>query len=360
MKKILLIEDTEDVRQSTAEILELANYEIETAENGITGVEKVHEFKPDLIICDIMMPDLDGYGVLHILSKKPETASIPFIFLTAKSERRDIRKGMIQGADDYLTKPFEEVELLDAVESRFKKKALLKEVFTKDLDGLHKFFEDVSTFEDLKDISKDRSLKTYRYKSYVYTEGTPAYMAFFIQTGKVKTYKTNENGKEFVTGIYGQGEFIGYMSLIGGSEEYSESAVVLEDAEICAIPKEDFNKLLYANKSVSEKFISMLSSNLQERELQLMEIAYNSVRQRVARKLVELHDKYTAQSNREGAATNIQITREDLAGMVGTAKETLIRTMSDFREEGLIGSDKKGITILNKDQLSLISAWGNL
>lgn len=359
MKKILLIEDTEDVRESTAEILELANYEIETAENGVTGVEKVNEFKPDLIICDIMMPDLDGYGVLHILSKKPETASIPFIFLTAKSERSDMRRGMIQGADDYLTKPFEEVELLDAIESRFKKNELLKEVFTKDLKGLNEFYDKARGSEGLKDLSKNRNLKSYKSKSYIYTESTPAFMAYFIQSGKVKTCKTNENGKEFVTGIHDQGEFIGYMSLIGESQEYSESAVVLEDAEICAIPKEDFNRFLFASKSVSEQFIKMLSRNVQDREQQLMQIAYNSVRQRIARKLIELYDRFQPE-NEDLSPVMIQITREDLAGMVGTAKETLIRTMSDFRQEGLIASEKKGITILDKDQLERISAWGHL
>ena len=81
MKKVLLIEDNHEVRENTAEILELANFEVETAENGKVGVEKAKNVKPDLIICDIMMPELDGYGVLHILSKNTETNQIPFIFL---------------------------------------------------------------------------------------------------------------------------------------------------------------------------------------------------------------------------------------------------------------------------------------
>src|SRR6185436_13315255 len=101
MKKILLIEDNQDVRENTSEILQLANYIVFTAENGKVGVELAHQEKPDLIICDIMMPELDGYGVLHILNKTPDTATIPFIFLSAKSEKSDFRKGMNLGADDY-------------------------------------------------------------------------------------------------------------------------------------------------------------------------------------------------------------------------------------------------------------------
>ena len=129
MKKILLIEDNTEIRENTGEILSLANYEVITAPNGKIGVTLAQEQNPDLIICDIMMPELDGYGVLHILSKKTETAQIPFIFLTAKTERSDVRKGMELGADDYLTKPFDDTELLNAVETRLHKYSMRARVY---------------------------------------------------------------------------------------------------------------------------------------------------------------------------------------------------------------------------------------
>ena len=106
MKKILLIEDNEALRENTAEILSLANYNVATAENGKIGVEMAISNPPDLIVCDIMMPVLDGYGVFQIINKNPDLQHIPFIFLSAKSERNDLRKGMEMGADDYITKPF--------------------------------------------------------------------------------------------------------------------------------------------------------------------------------------------------------------------------------------------------------------
>lgn len=121
MKKILLIEDNREMRENTSEILELAGYKVLTAENGKIGVELAQKNLPDLIVCDIMMPVLDGYGVLHLLSKNEDTANIPFIFLSAKAERSDFRKGMEMGADDYVTKPFDDIELLNAIESRLKK-----------------------------------------------------------------------------------------------------------------------------------------------------------------------------------------------------------------------------------------------
>src|SRR6187399_2972670 len=127
--RILLIEDNNEIRENTAEILELSNYIVDTAENGKIGVEKALAQKPDLIICDIMMPVLDGYGVLHLVTKNEALAGVPFIFLTAKSERTDFRKGMEMGADDYITKPFTDIELLNAIENRLKKAARLQKAF---------------------------------------------------------------------------------------------------------------------------------------------------------------------------------------------------------------------------------------
>lgn len=127
MKKLLLIEDNEDLRDNTAELLELSHYQVLTAPDGKAGVELALKSKPDLIICDIMMPVLDGYGVLHLLQKNRETQNIPFIFLSAKAEHTDVRRGMGIGADDYITKPFDATELLNAVESRLKRAELIKQ-----------------------------------------------------------------------------------------------------------------------------------------------------------------------------------------------------------------------------------------
>lgn len=130
MITILIIEDNQDVRENTADILELKGYNVVTAENGKIGVKTAKKTMPNAILCDIMMPELDGFGVLEALVKNPETSSIPFIFLTAKAEKIDMRKGMNLGADDYLTKPFTEKELLEAIESRLKKYDFLKRILT--------------------------------------------------------------------------------------------------------------------------------------------------------------------------------------------------------------------------------------
>ena len=108
------------------------------AENGRRGVELARKEPPDLILCDIMMPELDGYGVLHLLGRDPQTAEVPFIFLSAKAERSDVRKGMELGADDYLTKPFEESELLNAIEGRLKRSDLFRKGFDQSLERIER------------------------------------------------------------------------------------------------------------------------------------------------------------------------------------------------------------------------------
>jgi len=348
MKKILLIEDNNEMRENTAEILELANYKVLTAMNGRTGVELASKEIPDLIICDIMMPDLDGYGVLYLLSKNIETAGIPFIFLTAKAEKADVRKGMSMGADDYLTKPFEEMELLNAIEARLKKNEIFRKEFTKNLEGLNDFLEQAKGLEELHKLSEDRKVHHFKKKEMLYMEGDEPNGLLFINKGKVKTFKTNENGKEFITSLHLTGDFIGYIDLIENSE-YRESAEAMEDVEISVIPKQDFFALLYSNRDVAAKFIKMLSNNLQESEEKLINLAYNSVRKRVADALLSLHQRYKLDSE---PISKFSVSREDLASMVGTATESVIRTLSDFKEEKLIDIRDKNIHILDSDKLS--------
>ena len=164
MKKIVLIEDQDEVRENTAEILELDGYKVYTAENGKAGVALAIREKPDLIICDIMMPVLDGYGVLHTLSKNKETAGIPFIFLTAKTEKSDFRKGMEMGADDYVTKPFDGIELLSAVEARLKKSEAIKKTYSQDAKGVNDFIEQAKETGKIQLTSNERDINTYKKK----------------------------------------------------------------------------------------------------------------------------------------------------------------------------------------------------
>lgn len=138
MKKILIIEDEPYIREGTALLLEDQGFEPITAEDGSIGIEMALKHKPDLIICDVMMPNIDGYGVLYKLRQEPETAHIPFIFLTAKIDRTSTRMGMNLGADDYLTKPFTLDELLSAVNARIVKQEQIERHAEEKLENLRK------------------------------------------------------------------------------------------------------------------------------------------------------------------------------------------------------------------------------
>ncbi len=347
MKKILLIEDNAEMRENTAEILELANYKVVTAPNGKEGVRLAQTENPDLIISDIMMPELDGYGVLHMLSKDSATASIPFIFLTAKAEKSDYRKGMGLGADDYLTKPFDDMELLHAVETRLKKAERLKAEFSKDISGLNAFLSEAKSLEIINHVADNYKVKEYKKKEVIYTEGANPMGVYFLNKGKVKILKSSELGKELITDLINEGDFFGYVSLLEG-ELYTDSAQAMEDSEICIIPKDDFFSLLFSNREVAGKFIKMLSNELSEKEERLVKLAYHSVRKRVAEALITIRDRYKKESD---AKFSMAISREDLANIVGTAPETVIRTLSDFKDEKLIDIKASNITILDEGKL---------
>lgn len=136
MKKILLIEDNRSIRESTLELLKTEGFDALGADNGKVGIQIAQTYLPDMILCDVIMPELDGYAVLAQLRQHPLTATIPFIFLTARSTKEDFRLGMELGADDYLTKPYTPTELLGAIVSRFEKHTTLASQSRKQLDDL--------------------------------------------------------------------------------------------------------------------------------------------------------------------------------------------------------------------------------
>ncbi|MBP7556456.1 MAG: response regulator [Chitinophagaceae bacterium] len=346
MKKILVIEDNEDIRCNIAEILELSNYQVMSAENGKAGVMKALETLPDLIICDIMMPELDGYGVLHAIQRNETLKNTPFIFLTAKTERADQRRGMEMGADDYLTKPFDGTELLNAVSSRIKKIDLLKKELNADPDGVQQLLAS-SGLKELAAISLDRNINRYKKKQIVYAEGNHPNRLYFVLKGKVKVYKANEDGKELITDLFSEGDFVGHIALLEKSA-YKDSAEALENTELAIIPREDFDQLIDKNPEVARKFIQLLARNVSEKEDQLLKLAYSSLRKKVADALLMIRAKY--QKNTE-ETFYIDISRENLATVAGTATESLIRTLSDFRSEKLIDIREGRIVILNHCKL---------
>ncbi|PWS28767.1 transcriptional regulator [Pedobacter yonginense] len=336
-KKVLIIEDNDDIRESTAEVLDLAGYETFTAKHGKVGVDLAIKHLPDLILCDIMMPELDGYGVLYLLNKNPKTANIPFIFITAKTERADMRKGMEMGADDYLTKPFDDIELFKAIESRFKKKQQSASFSTNATNS-------DSVLEELRRKGKSKSVGG---KQILYVEGDEPTHLYYLVSGQVKTYKRFKDGRELSSNLYNDGDFFGYESLCNGAL-YADNSATLIESEIIQIPKADFMEYLLNHQAVSKTFIALLSGNIRDKGEQMLQLAYSSVRKRVAEALLQVAAKFGDDAS---DTCTIRISRDDLAALVGTASETVSRMLADFKDEKLIDKTGNAINILSIDKL---------
>lgn len=347
-KKVLLIEDDKIVRENTTEILELAAYEVKTAENGKIGVELASTFLPDVIICDILMPVLDGFGVLQIISRNPDLEQIPFIFLTAKTHHDDLRKGMELGADDYLSKPFEESELLRAIDSRLKRVEAFdnKKQDVQSLKGVKsgKF----RTIKNIDQFLEKKRLFKYKKGETIYCIGNQSNHLFLIKKGIVKTFKNNEQGKELITGFYKEDEYFGYTSFAKHLPHH-ENSEAFTATELYKISKNEITSIINNNHHIIYSFIDLLVSNLMEANELLLLLAYGSVRKKTAQTLLRLLKTYPLIQEKE-----LIINRINLANTIGIAKETLTRTLHDFKEEKLIEVSSKGVTVLNIEGLSKI------
>ena len=344
-KKLLLIEDDTALRENTAELLELQGYDILTAADGKAGIAMAQTHAPDLVVCDIMMPEADGYEVLQTLSEDPNTRQIPFIFLSAKTEHKEVRKGMDLGADDYLTKPFEEEELVSAIESRLAKATLISEMQTtsarpedaiRGLNQLKNHFDDngtITAFEAGTDI---------------YQEGSRAHHVYLILKGVVKSHCMDENGKELITQLHKADDFLGFGSLVDAAAR-KETATAMEPVELAGIAIHELRDLIAENHNLAVELINLLSEDLVEIKDHLLQMAYGSVRKKTAQTILQ----FTEVMNPRGQ-DQIKISRYDLASVAGIATESLIRTLSGFKKQGLIAIEGRNIRILDLPALERV------
>ena len=346
-KAILIIEDNADVRENTAELLELAGYKTITASNGKEGLESVKNKIPDLVLCDIMMPELDGYGVLRAFDNIPEMAGKPFIFMTAKSEKSDIRKGMDLGADDYLTKPFTGDDLIRIIGARLKKVDLMQKTFENSIHGINEFMHTAKHEIGISIFPENKTRKKLRKKDMLFMEGdTPSHL-YYVVSGKIKVFKSNETGKELIVDIYKEGDFFGFVELIEGCK-HNEFAMAIENSEVALIPKEDFFQLLYSDHDIALIFINLLAKSFSDAEEKLLNLAYNSARKRVAEAILFVYEKY---QNDGEPKLMFNLMRENISSLSGISPESVSRNLSDFKDQGLIEAHNGNIKILDLEKL---------
>ncbi len=344
---ILVIEDNEDVRENLCEILELYGYETASAPDGLAGIKKAFEVDPHLIICDIMMPQLDGYGVLNILSKNEQTAHTPFIFLTAKTEKQDIRRGMNLGADDYITKPFYKDELLSAIETRLKKAENMKGNLVSS-PTINTLTDPKLGLEQLLDSMRQEGRRhLYKKKENLVREGDNARYLYYIESGFVHCRRSHEYGKDYILRELGKGEFIGHASLLDHTTFPYAMVAASETCSCLQLPAKRFYELINENKHITSAVLQMMAGTLHEQSERLVNQAYDSVRRRTALVLCDLNEKHDGQP--------VVIQREDLAQMVGTTKESVIRALTDFKTSGLVEVKSSQICIPDVEALKGLS-----
>ncbi|SFW85255.1 response regulator [Chitinophaga sancti] len=349
MATILVIEDNQAIRENIAEVLEMASYQVLEAADGKQGIILAETRQPDLIVCDLSLPILDGFVVLQMLNNEKKPFKIPFIFLTARAERAEIRKGMEMGADDYITKPFNPSELLSAIECQLKKAAHTRSAALKaggaTIDRLPA--EDTEPF---KNLIRDRNIRTFKNKQIIYQEGTHPSCLYFILKGFVKAYRIDEDGKEMITGLFKEGDFLGYIPVLERSR-YNDTAEAIDQVIVSVIPVQDFEELM-GQKFAREQMIKMLTHTIEEKELQLLRMAYDSLRKRAADTLLTVFNKYNVAGDQN---VGIKFSRGNLAALAGVAKESFARTLADFRDEHLIEIRHGVIYLLDIRKLNQLS-----
>jgi len=293
-----------------------------------------------------MMPEMDGYGVLQELSADDATKHVPFIFLSAKTERSEIRMGMDLGADDYLTKPFEEEELLSAIESRLAKAELLSRMTTNPNQSSQASEDQMRTLHELKNFFDDNgTIENFEKGAQIFSEGTRSNKIYLILKGVVKCHKMDEDGKELITSLYRADDFLGFTSFTDNIP-HQETATTVEDTEVAGISKSELKDILQKNQNVSLELMQLLTENITDIKEQLLQMAYSSVRKKTAQTLLQFSEVLNKKPDEP-----IRISRSDLASVAGIATESLIRTLSGFKKEGLIEIEGRNIRILEVDSL---------
>ena len=348
MKKIVLIDDDNAFRNITAEILKMAGYDVEVAPNGKIGLELIYRLLPDLILCDINMPLLDGFGVMKIVAKDPQTSNIPIIFISSINDLSIIRQSMSLGADDFLVKPFQPSELITAIEKRLEKVNAWKQ---NNVHAEKKAFSRKNGKINIDDFFKNRKEKYLKKRDKLYFESDFATNVYYLNEGKVKALKTDSYGKEYVTDIYLPGSIFGYLPLKENAE-HNETAVAMESSVLTVVPKHEFLNFIKSDAPLTFGILELLSENVAEKEDRMLQLAYATVKERVAGTLLKFQ-----QDSEMNLSALSGISRDDLASIVGTTKESLVRTLAEFKKDGSIKTFGKTIQINNESVLRRNSSF---
>ncbi|RZK63991.1 MAG: cyclic nucleotide-binding domain-containing protein [Pedobacter sp.] len=339
MKTILVIESDAIVRESYAETLKSSGYNVIIAQDGDIGINMAIINVPDLVLCNTALMDVDGFCVLAVLSKNLLTSHIPFIFINTKFKLYTLRRGMDMGADDFITRPFQDNQLVRAVEFRINK---LKTTIDHSENVVRMGQDKIDNVKGIPNINEiilrgtNRRLKK---KQTLYFENDHTQGLYFLDEGCLKTFRLNSNGRELITNLYHAKSFIGLGSLLL-EDTLADTAEAMQNCSVYFFPKRTVLELLIDYPDLNQYFIKILSMHLRQKEDELIDMAYESVTKRLSKVLVRLNESTSP-------IDHIAVTRYDLAGLTGIATETVSRILSDFKHQNLIEKSGSHIHIIH-------------
>jgi CRP-like cAMP-binding protein len=347
MRKILLIASDPAIRTMTTDILALAHYEVLLAQDGKNGVELAETEHPDVIITEVAMPGLDGYGVMHLLQSYPWFYNTLFIVLCAACDKGELRRAMSMGADDVIIKPFDGTELLSCIEVRSKKRECLSKANGHSAPPVSQSTQ--TEKELMMQLISDRNIDRYNRRQLIYKRGDRPTKLFYLINGRARSFNTHPDGKDLAIDLFGPGDFLGYSDILK-NQNYVESVETIDYVELAVIPRSDFEQLVFQNTLFAKRFIDLVITRSKMMEQRLLWMAYHTLRQKVAAALLHLVERY---GNGQHEPFEINLNRSIFASIAGTATESSIRTLGEFRSEKLIDLEPDGtIRVLNQKRLA--------
>ena len=341
---LLVVDDDAEITRLLTRYFSTHGFRVSSVGDGAQMRQLLASEAVDIVMLDLGLPGEDGLALTRHLR---EHWHGPVIIITGRGETVDRVVGLEMGADDYITKPFDDIELLNAVEIRLKKYDILQNKYAAGEKGAAELITELNAAGMLDLDPNNYDTVELPKKQHLYQEGRRPKYVYYLLKGKIKAYRIHEDGKEYITNLYAAGDYIGYLPLLDNNP-YENSAVVLEEAELAQIPKDEFLNALYKDIRIATRFIRLIAQNVQEKEERLLQLAYGSLRKRVAKALIDIYKKYAGE---KATPVTLDISREDIAQYVGTATESLIRTLSDFKSEKLIDIREGKIRIADLQKL---------
>ncbi len=340
-QRLLLLEHNSAYQATISEVLIAAGYQVTVAHEGWAGLALARQQPPDLILCAASLSGLDGYALLHLCRQTPTLRAVPFIILGQEAAWPALRRAMERGADDYLPQSCEASSLLLSVAAR------LLRAGSEPNDAAASTPPQETGFT-LAALAASYPPRLMARRQTVYAEGDKPRYLYYVHAGRVKTTKTTSFGKELITSIYYTQDFFGFKDLLEQGM-HLEAALAIEDTVLHCIPAADFWQHLRC-PNISLEVMRQLAGRKRVREAMLLDMAYHSLRRRLANALLLLHEQAEAHGH---VPPYIQLTREDLAALVGITPESVSRTLSEFRHDHLLEVTPQGIRLLQPGYLRL-------